>query len=365
MSSTNDLVGGPFSVIESDPGVFTALSRKLGIRGLELTELYTLDDQTLETLHPYGLVFCFRHSAHSKPPPELPDPDAEKIWFANQLSDDACASLALLNIVFNTDLELGRQLRGFRHDTQEMSPVMRGLAISSSHFIRNAHNSLARKADLRGSLNSLASSTLTAKKPPAKRAKKSQEAELETFHFVGYVPSMNKVWELDGLKSGPIDVGDIEAERSWITTVLPALRHNMQKHGELRFSLLALVPSAYEVKSDELLFWRKERRSIERRLADVPKLEGVDPVPFSSDFASRRMSRDVAILEMAEEQLRAAHVVSVQKIALAEVELQTELRKAESEQTEHLKRTHDYEPFFTQFIAALHEEGLYQALTSK
>lgn len=49
------------------------------------------------------------------------------MWFANQLSDDACASLALLNIALNCpDLAIGEELTAFRNETEGMSPVVGG-----------------------------------------------------------------------------------------------------------------------------------------------------------------------------------------------------------------------------------------------
>lgn len=120
-----DLVGGPFSVVESDPGVFTSLTRKLGMRKLEVIELYDIEPWAVDHLNPHGLVFCFYWQKDTHRSTEFQDPAAEAVWFANQLSDDACASLALLNIVLNCpDIDIGDQLRMFREDTGKMSPVV-------------------------------------------------------------------------------------------------------------------------------------------------------------------------------------------------------------------------------------------------
>ncbi|KAJ2966764.1 hypothetical protein NUW54_g13711 [Trametes sanguinea] len=146
-----DLVGEPFAVVESDPGVFTTLIRRLGIQGLEVIELYSVEPYETDHLNPYGLIFCYLCDTGEDTTDdfganeELDDPDARPVWFANQLSDDACASQAILNILLNCKgVDVGPVLREFAVDTADMSPVMRGLAISNLPLIRQAQNSLAR-----------------------------------------------------------------------------------------------------------------------------------------------------------------------------------------------------------------------------
>ncbi|KAJ7796158.1 ubiquitin C-terminal hydrolase [Mycena olivaceomarginata] len=392
-----DLVGDPFAVIESDPGVFTSLTRKLGIRSLELVELYDIEPWAVDHLRPRGLVFCFlwRKDAHRAS--DFDDPAAERVWFANQLSDDACATHAILNIALNCpDIEIGEELTTFRQETESMSPVMKGLAISSSPFIRKAHRSLARPPDLRGALNAIATSTLDdakKKKPPATKrtpakattsktassakTKKEESDGEEAYHFIGYVPAYGKVWELDGLKSGPLEVGELS----------DTLRMKMQKYGgaeggnNIRFSLLALVDGLYENASDNLEFLKRERLAIERRmnagwesLVDSNLLEQAQfafesPVSssapgrtFARDFGARRMTRDLEILEMPERALVPAWEQCVRDAVKAKVSVEDEVAKATRANTEHIKRTHDYEPFLKEFVTCLQSEGLLEPL---
>ena len=47
----------------------------------------------------------------------------ENLWFANQVIDNSCASLALLNIILNVpNLEIGEHLTQFKQFTKDFSP---------------------------------------------------------------------------------------------------------------------------------------------------------------------------------------------------------------------------------------------------
>ncbi|KAJ3501140.1 hypothetical protein NLJ89_g9475 [Agrocybe chaxingu] len=465
-----DLVGGPFAVIESDPGVFTSLTRRLG-------------------------------DAHR--PADFDDPAAERVWFANQLSDDACATHAILNVLLNCPhVDVGEDLRAFRRETEGMSPVMRGLAITNSPVIRPAHNYLARPADLRASLNSLAITTLDAEKKkakaqaaasnlkqhPAKRTKTSgnskttgrgrgrpkgkakpkgkrkakdddsdmdedfneeedddteeeeEEEQEETYHFIGYVPAHGKVWELDGLKSGPLEVGELPTppssngasssnanksnsnitqdqgvNKAWMDIARPALRMKMARYGggaaeahaNIRFSLLAIVDDTFCQASDKWEMLRRERGVVERRLGELEKdgMEGrwedeVDPslremaqhaftpLPlgsmnkeeqngehdpsfapgrtYTSSFASTKLERDAKILQLSSRSdLKKAWEECVRNASRAKVLVEDEVSKGVVAQTDHVKRTHDYEPFTRAFLTKLHAEGLLNPLLDR
>jgi hypothetical protein len=136
----HDLIGGPFAVIESDPGVFTTLVRTLGAQDLQVVELYDIEPWASENLHPiYGLVFCFLWRRDNDAPlnkkpngPEEGEDDSAKLWFANQLSDDACASMAILNVLLNVEeVDVGEKLREFRGETERMSSPVRCPSIHS------------------------------------------------------------------------------------------------------------------------------------------------------------------------------------------------------------------------------------------
>jgi len=155
---------------------------------------------------------------------------------------------------------------------------------------------------MRGSLNTIAQTTLdtikqsrSTKPRPAKRrrllysstsrprtrAPKANVADPEpeeVYHFIGYVPGHGRVWELDGLKSGPVQVGELPENATttdgWMDIVRPALRRKMEWYGstaddgegDIRFNLLALVDDQYQIASDELELLKREKAALERRL---------------------------------------------------------------------------------------------------
>jgi ubiquitin carboxyl-terminal hydrolase L5 len=107
-------------------GVFTQLTRALGIRGLEVLELYDIEPWAVDHLNPRGLIFCFLWHKDSHRPADFEDPDAGRVWFANQLINDACATQAILNIVLNCpDIDIGDHLRDFKAETDEMPAMVR------------------------------------------------------------------------------------------------------------------------------------------------------------------------------------------------------------------------------------------------
>lgn len=77
-------------------------------------------------MHPHGLIFCFLWRKDTHRPGTFDDPASERVWFANQLSDDACASQAILNVLFNCpDVKIGGEMAYFKEETKDMSPVVR------------------------------------------------------------------------------------------------------------------------------------------------------------------------------------------------------------------------------------------------
>lgn len=87
---------------------FTALLSELGVKGLEVSELYSLDASLLSSLQPiYALIFLFKYVDQSESPAGsdpaatgTPKEDTD-FYFAHQVINNACATMAILNVSFS------------------------------------------------------------------------------------------------------------------------------------------------------------------------------------------------------------------------------------------------------------------------
>lgn len=135
--------------MESEPAFFNAMLKDMGVRGVKMSEVWSLDDNDLAILPQpvHALIFLFRYRETDKD--DLVTECPANVWYAEQVPDFACATVALLNIVNNIPgLEMGQDLRNFRDFTQDMSPHLRGEAIDNFSFVKKIHNSFAREADI-------------------------------------------------------------------------------------------------------------------------------------------------------------------------------------------------------------------------
>ncbi|TPX39252.1 hypothetical protein SeMB42_g06390 [Synchytrium endobioticum] len=214
---------GNWSTIESDPGVFSELVENFGVHGFEFQEIWDLE--SLERENPLGIIFLFKYIPSA--PSGLVQEDAPGVFFAKQVINNACATQAIISILLNrSDIDPGPILSEFKAFTAEFPPDMRGYALSNSDQIRTIHNSFA-KSD-----------------PFISDQTKDPEEEEDAFHFISYLPINGALYELDGLRSGPILHGQCD-EKAWIKTVKPIIERRIGEYAseEIRFNMIALVKS--------------------------------------------------------------------------------------------------------------------------
>ncbi|KAF9579548.1 hypothetical protein BGW38_004149 [Lunasporangiospora selenospora] len=237
---------GNWCLIESDPGVFTGIIKGIGVSGVQVEEIYSIDRDTLADLKPiHGLIFLFKYEGRGPESAgvgvsQAPIDYREDIFFAQQVINNACATQAILSILLNSQkIDLGEELTNFKTFVSDFPPELKGYAITNSEVIRIVHNSFARSDPFINDIQD----------PSA------QDDDL--FHFIAYTPINGNLYELDGLQEGPRNHGPCgEGEDAWLEKVGPIIQARMDQYassGEIRFNLMAVVDDRLDVYEDKVL----------------------------------------------------------------------------------------------------------------
>ncbi|KJE90444.1 ubiquitin carboxyl-terminal hydrolase L5 [Capsaspora owczarzaki ATCC 30864] len=306
---------GNWCLIESDPGVFTELIRSIGVQGVQVEELYSLDEGSLSVLQPvHGLIFLFKWQKDLQE--RKTAENASSVFFANQVINNACATQAILSILLNTpELNLGEELTNFKAFTQDFTPELRGLAISNSEKIRTVHNSFARPETF-------------------SIEEKNATDDDDVFHFVAYIHKDGRLWELDGLQEGPINLGEASAD-DWLFRAAPIIQARIERYSstEIRFNLMAVV-------ADKTVQYTQELAAVDEQRAML-----------MSQMQSDQVSGDLAALDARSSELQML--------------LATEQEKNERYRTENIRRRHNFVPFIVKLLRLLAEKHQLQPLIAK
>lgn len=195
------------------------------------------------------------------------------------------------------DIDLGETLTSFKSVCQDLDPVVRGLCLSRESKIRSVHNSFARpvlfEVDMR-----------------------QATVEEDVYHFVGFMPIKGRLYELDGMQEGPIELAEISKGQNWLDVVRPIIEARMQRYsvGEIHFNLMALV-------SDR-------QRCYERQI----QLLVHQPSPLS-------------------------HAERQEEIANLRTYVKFEQEKKRRYRQENQRRRHNYLPFIVELLKQLGETG--------
>ena len=217
--------------IESDPGVFTELVHSLGCTDVQLEEIWGMDQLTdpgFSVTPVHGVIFLFSWKAElyrNDPRATLPHGSTD-VFFAKQTINNACATQAIISTLLNADgIALGETLQNFKEFAGFVDYGMRGDLIGQQDQIRITHNSFARP------------------EPFVSEETKEASDDDEAFHFISYIEKDGSVYELDGLRAGPILVGRVPEGKSWLGDIVkPEIERRCSQLGDsIKFSIQAVV----------------------------------------------------------------------------------------------------------------------------
>ncbi|XP_010188373.1 PREDICTED: ubiquitin carboxyl-terminal hydrolase isozyme L5, partial [Mesitornis unicolor] len=280
-----------------------------GCRGAQVEEIWSLEPENFEKLKPvHGLIFLFKWQPGEEPAGSVvQDSRLDTLFFAKQVINNACATQAIVSVLLNCahqDIHLGETLSEFKEFSQSFDAAMKGLALSNSEVIRQVHNSFARQQMFEFDA-------------------KSSAKEEDAFHFVSYVPVNGRLYELDGLREGPIDLGACNQD-DWISAVRPVIEKRIQKYseGEIRFNLMAIV-------SDRKMIYEQRIAELQQQLAEEE--------PMDTDQSSNMLS-------------------SIQsEVAKYQMLIEEENQKLKRYKIENIRRKHNYLPFIMELLKTLAE----------
>lgn len=406
-SSTFDSGSNKWCLIESDPGVFTALCRELKVQGVEFKEVYGLDQGSIDALQTddvshlsfsraawatpdtesasslasssagdvsssntasdispvrvpiYGLIFLFKFYREDDPKALDPLPNTN-LFFARQVVQNACATQAILSVLFNhPEIDIGTALeceKAFILSSPDSPQPLsaeklaerRGEMLGQCDGIRRVHNSFRAESGF--------------ELPDTGRGSG------EAFHYVSYLPFSGKVYELDGLLKGPVCHGECDMD-NWMKTITPEIVQRIEKIQsrsasgmDIRFNLLALVPNKLEKVKAAL-----ETRRHVRHAALIKALSFGADVSIDEELNEEAPNNVPTMEELPNDLTKLNELIEECAVAMSALEamLFQENEKHKAWDDENARRRHDWVPFIINTLELLAKRGeLMPAYTS-
>ena len=213
--------------IENSPEVFTQLINNLGVKGVHVEEILSYDSLENSNNPIYGLIFISKYIKNIIETPNIISNYDKDLFFSKQLLENQNATQALLSIILNNEdkIEIGQNLKEIKLNMNEMDYIKKGIFLSNCEILKKEHNKFKI---LESNLN---------------------DEDDDIYHFVTFIHFKNAIYEIDGLREGPILIEENIEFKNWISKVIPYLKEkiNLFSNNEIKFNLMALTPDKLEI----------------------------------------------------------------------------------------------------------------------
>jgi len=165
-----------------------------------------------------------------------------------------------------------------------------------------------------------------------------------------------RVFELDGLKSGPINLGEIDGGENgdWLSVARPAIQARIEKYAtsEIRFNLMGLVKNKKEVLTEQSTLLEARLAAIQVALAD------------GGEAADMELEGDWALAQGIEA-LQAQLAETEASLETCKNKLSAEDEKIAGWKMENIRRKHNYIPFVVNLLRILAERNQLKPMIEK
>ena len=232
--------------IAKSPEVFTQLINNLGVKGVHVEEILSFDSLENSNNPIYGLIFISKYIKNIIETPNIISNYDKDLFFSKQLLENQNATQALLSIILNNEdkIEIGQNLKEIKLNMNEMDYIKKGIFLSNCEILKKEHNKFKILET------------------------NSNDEDDDIYHFVTFIHFKNAIYEIDGLREGPILIEENIEFKNWISKVIPYLKEkiNLFSNNEIKFNLMALLPDKLEQLNAEKELLLEQKNYIEEKL---------------------------------------------------------------------------------------------------
>ena len=232
--------------IENSPEVFTQLINNLGVKGVHVEEILSYDSLENSNNPIYGLIFISKYIKNIIETPNIISNYDKDLFFSKQLLENQNATQALLSIILNNEdkIEIGQNLKEIKLNMNGMDYIKKGIFLSNCEILKKEHNKFKI---LESNLN---------------------DEDADIYHFVTFIHFKNSIYEIDGLREGPILIEENIEFKNWISKVIPYLKEkiNLFSNNEIKFNLMALTLDKLELLKTNKEKLLKQKNFIEEKI---------------------------------------------------------------------------------------------------